>query len=322
MNSRKKIRVAVIGVGYLGRLHALKYPMIDEAALVGVTDRDFKRAEEIARETGSRAYADYREFFGRVDAVSIVTPTESHCRIGLDFLSRGVDVMMEKPIAAHSGEAAELIKAAEKSNSVLQVGHLERFNAAVAEANSGRIKDPVYVETQRLAPFPNRGTDVDVILDLMIHDIDIVLDMVKSEIASVEASGMPVISGKLDFANARIKFKSGCTASLTASRVSRDKVRRLNIFQPGSLLAVDYALQQLRVSRIVPDAHGGFSTLVEEAPELEKKDAILEELKAFVRSSSARSAAVVSGQDGKRALEVAEMIQARAADGLKGFKLH
>lgn len=318
MNSRKKIRVAVIGVGYLGRLHALKYPMIDEAALVGVTDRDFKRAQEIAAEVGTRAFADHREFFGRVDAVSIVTPTESHCAIGLDFLSRGVDVMMEKPMAVNSVEAAELIKAAEKSKAVLQVGHLERFNAAVAEANSGRVKDPLYLETHRLSPFPNRGTDVDVILDLMIHDIDIVLDMVKSEVLSVDAFGMPVISPKADFANARLRFKNGATANLTASRVSKDRVRKLSIFQRGSLLTVDYATQQLSVENIVKDATAGLSKLEPEEITLEKKDAILEELKDFLRAVAARSAPLVSGYDGKRALEVAEMVQARVAEGLKG----
>lgn len=321
MNSRKKIRVAVVGVGYLGRLHALKYPMIDEAELVGVTDTDFKRAEEIARETGTRAWADYREFFGRVDAVSIVTPTESHCRIGLDFLRRGVDVMMEKPMAVTSSEAGELIRAAEESKAVLQVGHLERFNAALVEANSGRIKDPVYIEAQRLSPFPNRGTDVDVILDLMIHDIDIALGIVKSDILSVEAAGLPVISGRLDFANARIRFKNGCTASLTASRVSKDRVRKLNIFQPGSLLTVDYATQQLSVSNVVADAAGGFSTLADEDISLEKKDAILEELKSFVASCSERRAPAVTGHDGMRALVVAEMVQSKAAESLKGFRL-
>ena len=321
MSSTKKIRVAVIGVGYLGRLHALKYPMIDEAELVGVVDRDFHRAEEIARETGTKAWPDFRELFGRVDAVSIVTPTESHCPIGLEFLRRGVDVMMEKPMAVTPAEARELIAAAEKSNSVLQVGHLERFNAALVEANSGRIKGPVYIEAQRLSPFPNRGTDVDVVLDLMIHDIDIALDMIKSEVVSVEAAGMPVISGRLDFANARIRFKNGCTASLTASRVSKDRVRRLSIFQPDSLMTVDYAAQQLSVSRVVSDSAGGFSTLVDEEVRLEKKDAILEELKAFVSSCIDRSSPVVSGYDGMRALEVAEMVQAKAAESLKGLGL-
>jgi len=321
VNLRKKIRVAVIGVGYLGRLHALKYPMIDEAELVGVTDRDFNRAEEIARETGTRAWSDHREFFGRVDAVSIVTPTESHAAIGLDFLRRGVDVMMEKPMAVTSAQARELIDAASESGAVLQVGHLERFNAALVEANSGRIADPVYVEAQRLSPFPNRGTDVDVVLDLMIHDIDIVLSMIKSEVIGVEASGMPVISGKLDMVNARISFKNGCTANLTASRVSKDRVRRLNIFQRGSLMTVDYATQQLAVSNIVHGHDGVPTSLVDEEIRLEKNDAILEELKAFVTSCTDRSSPVVTGYDGMRALEVAEMVQAKAAASLKGFNL-
>lgn len=311
MKHRKKIRVGVVGVGYLGRLHAQKYAMIEDAELVGVTDTDPDRASAVASGVNTKAYSDYKDLLGRVDAVSVVTPTESHCRIGLDFLSRGVHVMMEKPIATSTVEADELINAAGSSGCVLQVGHLERFNAAVAEAKK-RIKNPAYIETHRLSPFPNRGTDVSIILDLMIHDIDIVLNMVKSGVESIDASGMAVISKKIDFANARIKFRNGCTANLTASRVSKERARKLYLLQSDSCMTVDYANQQLSVSRIIPDDRGGFSSLVDEDVQLQKRDAILEELKAFIGSVSTGAAPVVSGADGKKALEIAETIERSA----------
>ncbi|MDP2689931.1 MAG: Gfo/Idh/MocA family oxidoreductase, partial [Deltaproteobacteria bacterium] len=202
MTSRKKIRVGVVGVGYLGRLHAEKYAMIEEAELVGVTDLDLKRAEEIAASVKTRAFGSYRELFGLVDAVSVVTPTESHCPIGLEFLSRGVDVLVEKPIALNIAEADSLVNEAKKSGRVLQVGHLERFNAAMA-ALEGRAARPLLLEARRLSPFPNRSTDVDVVLDVMIHDIDIVLHLAGSEVESVEAAGLRVVSGRSEVACAR-----------------------------------------------------------------------------------------------------------------------
>jgi predicted dehydrogenase len=191
--SRKKIKAAVVGVGYLGRLHAQKYALLEGAEFVGVFDANPARAAEVAAEFGTKAFHDVNELFGKVDAVSIVTPTEHHYRLGMEFLSRGVHVMMEKPITTTTDEARSLVAEAKRTGAVLQVGHLERFNGAMI-ALGNRIKDPVFIEAFRLSPFPNRSTDVDVILDLMIHDLDLVLSMAGSEPDSVEATGMPVVS--------------------------------------------------------------------------------------------------------------------------------
>ncbi len=316
MNFRKRIRVGVIGVGYLGKLHAEKYSKIPEAELVGVTDIDSGRAKEIASLAGTKAYPSYKDFFGKVDAVSIVTPTESHAKVGLEFLSKGIDVLMEKPIAANLLEADSLIKEAEKSKAVLQVGHLERFNAAFAEAKK-RVASPAYIEAHRLSPFPNRSTDVDVILDVMIHDIDIVLSLMKSEVAGIEASGTPVVTDKLDICNARLKFKNGCTANIIASRVAREKVRRLNIAQSGSLISVDFLNQQLFISKVSPGRP--FGTITEEEVKITKGDSLFEELRSFLICSKEKAAPVVSGHDGRAALEVAERV--REAALLKGAGL-
>jgi predicted dehydrogenase len=307
---RKKIRVAVIGVGYLGKLHAEKYTKIEGAELVGVVDADLERAKEIASSLGVRAYANHADLIGKVDAVSIVTPTESHCRIGLDFLSRGIDALVEKPIAATITEAERLVKEAKKTKTVLQIGHLERFNAAVVGL-SKLVKKPRYIETRRLAPFPNRSTDVDVVLDLMIHDIDIVLNIAKSAVMYVEASAVPVVSDKADFANARVVFKNGCVANLTASRASKDRVRTLHLFQDnGENLKVDYIDQTLTVSRGTGKAEGEKVAFEEAA--IVKSDSLLEELKAFVECSADRTTPPVSGTDGLNALQLANLIQATA----------
>lgn len=306
---RKKIRVAVIGVGYLGKLHAEKYSRIEGAELVGVVDADSVRAKEIADSLGVRAYSNHADLIGKVDAVSIVTPTESHFSIGMDFLSRGVDTLVEKPIAFTIKEAERLVKEAKRTKTILQVGHLERFNAAVAGL-AGLVKKPIYIETRRLAPFPNRSTDVDVILDLMIHDIDIVLNITRSPVKSVEAAAMPVVSDKADFANARVVFKNGCVANLTASRASKDRVRTLHLFQDGGNMKVDYINQSLTVSRGAGSAEG--EKVVFEEAAIVKSDSLLEELKAFVSSSAERTAAAVSGTDGLKALQLANMIQAAA----------
>lgn len=310
MSLSRKIRTAVIGVGYLGRLHAQKYAMIEEAELIGVTDLDCKRAEEIAATVGTKAYPSYKDLFGLVDAVSIVTPTESHCPIGLEFLSRGVDVLVEKPIAMNTAEAALLVSEAEKTGAVLQVGHLERFNAAIA-ALEGKVTAPRFLDARRVSPFPNRSTDVDVVLDVMIHDIDIILHLAGSEVESVEAVGVPVVSGKTDVASARLKFRNGAVANITASRVAREKARRLDIYLDGpdkAVIEVDFAAQSLSVSRPV-ERPGAVSELVDDAMEVVKRDSLLEELKSFVICSATKSAPPVTGKDGQEALRVAEMIQ-------------
>ena len=310
VSSRTKIKVAVIGVGYLGRFHAQKYAMMEEAELVGVVDSDPARAQAVAEEVKAKAFKDPASLYGEVDAVSIVTPTERHYRLGMDFLSRGVHVMMEKPIAAVSKEARALVKEAQASKAVLQVGHLERFNGAML-ALGDTIKDPLYIEAVRMSPFPNRSTDVDVILDVMIHDIDLVLSIARSEPLKVEAIAFPVVSnGKSDFANARVTFKSGCVANITASRVSKERVRKINVVQPDAMITIDYAAQGLTITRTLPG--GPVASQVDDNITVEKKDSLLEELKSFINSIKTGKQPVVSGIDGTAALELAEQIQAAA----------
>lgn len=316
----KKIKAAVIGVGYLGRLHAEKYSQIEEVELVGVMDIHPERAAEVAEQTKCRAFKTYEELFGLVDAVSVVTPTESHLKVGKDFLDRGKHVLIEKPIAVDTREAEELISTAEKAGVVLQVGHLERFNAAVV-ALEGRLGNPMYIESQRLSPFPNRSTDVDVVLDLMIHDIDIILNLVDSEVKSVDAVGIPVVTDKVDLANARIKFDNGCVADVTASRVSKERKRQIRIYQSDSFITIDYANQHILTTRIVPDRDGGYATLVDEDSDLEKRDSLLEEIRSFVKCSATGTSPLVSGRDGLVALEVASRIQSSVEASMKGFKV-
>lgn len=323
----KIIKTAVIGTGYLGKFHAEKLVSLDGVELVGVVDLDRQRAKEVATANKTRAYTDYKELFELVDAVTIVTPTESHCRIGLDFLSRGKDVLIEKPMAISLDEADSLIKAAKDNNAVLQIGHLERFNPAVM-ALKDRIQRPLFIEAQRLSPFPNRALDVDVVLDVMIHDIDIILNLVSSEIKSVDAVGIPIITSKVDIANARLKFENGCVANVTASRVATESLRRTKIFQHDSHITIDYAAQHISISSL--DTSGDKSSessstiarlrqLEIEDLEIERKDSLREEIKSFIECSRNRSKPLVSGHDGKRALEVAGKIQEAVMKSLKDF---
>lgn len=314
MINRKKIRVAVIGVGYLGNFHAQKYAKIEGAELVGVTDADGRRANEVAAANGTKAFASHTELFGKVDAVSIVTPTESHYRIGMEFLQAGADVLIEKPIANSVQEAGELVRAAERAGRILQVGHLERFNGAMS-ALGDRVKGPSYIEAFRLSPFPNRSTDVDVVLDVMIHDIDLVLKLAGSEVEEVEAFGMPIVSDKDDLASARIRFTNGAVANITANRASKERVRRINVYQRDACIAIDYASQSVTVSRPTYDASTGLKPLVDEEIASDKKDALFEELSSFIESCSTRKTPVVSGVDGKKALEVAVMVQLAIKSG-------
>jgi len=318
MNSSRKIRVGVVGVGFLGKLHAEKYSKIEGAELVGVTDTDPKRAAEIAAAFGTRAFSSHEELFGLVDAVSVVTPTESHCPVSLAFLSRGVDVLVEKPIALNTDEADRMIAEAARTGRVLQVGHLERFNAAIA-ALEGKVAGPWFLDALRASPFPNRSTDVDVVLDVMIHDIDIVLDVVRSPIASVTAVGRTMVSGKADMASARLTFANGCVASITASRVARDKVRILDIYQNGTdgkspaMLSVDFSAQELSISKPSGRAAGEDPILLE-AIAVTRGDSLMEELKSFVACCADRSTPPVTGEHGRDALAVAAMIQASIAE--------
>lgn len=311
------IKVGVVGVGYLGKFHGDKYKAIEDTELVGVVDLDFKRAKEVAGELGVEAYKDYSALFDKVDAVSIVTPTETHRNVGKEFLSRGIDVLIEKPMTVTMEEADDLISTAKENNSILQVGHLERFNPAVV-ALEGIVNNPVFIESHRLAPFPNRATDVDVVLDLMIHDIDIILNLVDSDLERVDAAGVPVVSGKVDIANARLKFVNGCVANVTASRVSREPQRKIRLFQHDAYISIDYAEQEISVTRL----KSGSEKLVveEEKIHIEKGDSLLEEIQSFVDCIKNKKSPLVSGEVGKRALSVAHRIQDEVKASMKLLK--
>ncbi len=235
------MRTAVVGAGYLGRFHAQKYAALADSTLIGIADPDPRARATLAAELGGAAYAGHRELHGRVDAVSVVTPTPTHHAIAKDLLEGGVHVLVEKPMTVTIAEAEDLIGAAHRAGRVLQVGHLERFNAAV-RALQPILTVPRFIESARLAPFKIRGTDVDVVLDLMIHDIDLILSIVRSPVVSVDAVGTSVFSGEIDIANARLRFASGCVANATASRVSMKTERKLRLFQDDAYVSVD--LQQ------------------------------------------------------------------------------
>ena len=307
---KKKVKVGVVGVGYLGRFHAEKYKSLPSVELVGVIDADRKQADEVAAALDTMAFYSYNDILSKdkVDAVSIVVPTLLHYSIAKDFLSKGIDVLLEKPMTNTLEEADRLIKEAGRRNAILQVGHLERFNAAVM-ASEGIVNNPMFIESYRLSPFPNRSTDVDVVLDLMIHDIDIIMNFIKSEIESVDAVGAPVITGKVDMANARLRFKNGCVANVTASRVSKERVRKIRLFQHDAYISIDYAHQHMAVFRKLPGKNGGLPRIVEEDIKIGKNDTLLEEVKAFINSVITRKPPLVSGEDGRRALEVAQLIQ-------------
>ncbi|MEW8525932.1 MAG: Gfo/Idh/MocA family oxidoreductase, partial [Candidatus Thiodiazotropha endolucinida] len=243
-----KIRTAVIGVGYLGRYHAQKYAALDDSELVAVVDIDSDTAANVAKECNTEALSDYHELLNKVDAVSIVVPTQLHHQVAKEFLDSGIHVLLEKPITVTVAEADALIEIARRKQRVLQVGHLERFNSAVL-ALEGVLKDPQFIESHRLAPFTLRGADVNVVLDLMIHDIDIIQKMVGSPIASIDAKGGAVLTEEYDIANARIKFKNGCVANVTASRVSLKPQRKMRIFQSDAYISIDFQDKILSIHR-------------------------------------------------------------------------
>ncbi len=307
----RRIKVAVVGVGYLGRFHIEKYAGIPEVELVGVVDADKKQAEAVASGLKISAFHSYKDILSKdkVDAVSIVVPTSLHHKIAKDFLSQGIDCLLEKPITNTLAEADDLIRIAVNKKAILQIGHLERFNAAVMAAR-GIVNNPLYIECHRLSPFPNRSTDVDVILDVMIHDIDIILSFVQSDIESIDAAGLPVLTNMADIANARIRFKNGCVANITASRVSKERVRKITLFQQDGYMAIDYANQTMAVFKKQESGKNEeLPRIAEQDINIEKNDTLLEEIKTFVNSVITRKPPAVSGEDGRRALDIAQRIQ-------------
>ena len=238
------LRVAVIGVGHLGRHHARILAALDNVQLVAVVDRIPERAQEIAAASNTQALTDSRELIGRVDAVTVAVPTELHADIAIPFLESGVSALVEKPMARSLAEADAIVAAAAKSGATLAVGHTERYNPAVS-AVLPLVTSPRFIEVHRLGVFPDRSLDIDVVFDLMIHDLDIIIAMVRSEVTSVEAVGVPVLTPRYDIANARLRFASGCIANITASRISRERVRKIRFFQPDAYLSIDYAEQEV-----------------------------------------------------------------------------
>jgi predicted dehydrogenase len=300
-----KIRAAVIGVGYLGRFHAQKYAKLPACELVAVVDGRDEVCKAVAAEVGAQPVADYRELLGKVDAVSVVTPTPAHFEIADAFLAAGAHVLVEKPITETPEQARALIATAAKHGKILQVGHLERFNAAVLAAEP-HLHSPRFMECVRLAPYKERGTDVNVVLDLMIHDIDLVQSLAGSEIVSIDAIGTPVFSGEIDIANARLGFANGCVANVTASRVSMKVERKLRIFEDAAYISLD--LQQkiltlIRKREGVPQP-GQLPVSIEEA-NLEQGDALMSEIESFLDCIRNNKRPIVSGEDGLRALETA-----------------
>jgi predicted dehydrogenase len=300
-------RVAVIGVGHLGKQHARLYAEL--GCLEAVADIQASRAQEVGGMYATPAYTDYRELFGKVDAVSIAVPTVDHVHVGVDCLEHGIDVLVEKPIAAAPEQARALIEAANRNNRILQVGHVERFNPVFIAAREVATK-PQFFEVHRLAAFSPRSLDIDVVLDLMIHDIDIVLSLVREPVREVRAVGIPVLSQKADIANARVEFENGCVANFTASRVSFEKTRKLRFFQPHDYISIDYASQtgtmvSLRMGRVI-----------ERKLEPGSEEPLKLELASFVECVSKRGKPVVSGDDGLRALELAMRINSAIAERL------
>jgi len=309
MTSQEPLRVAAIGVGYLGRHHARILSALDGARLVAVADINRERAAAVALPLGARPVVDAHGLLADVDAISVAVPTESHVEVALPFLEQGIGVLIEKPLARTVAEADRLIAAAQASGAVLAVGHTERFNPAVAVARA-HVRAPRFIEVHRLGTFPERSLDIDVVFDLMIHDLDVVLSMVESEVAAVEAVGVPVLTDRVDIANARLRFESGCIANLTASRISRDRTRKIRFFQPDAYVSIDYAEQEVEVYRLRrgdgarPEIEGGKLDVPREEP-------LRRELADFVSAVRNHRSPAVTGHDGRRALALAQLITER-----------
>ena len=304
------LQIAVVGVGHLGRHHARILSSIDGVRLVAVVDTKPGRAEEIASQTGTIGLTDYRQLLERgVDGVVVAVPTEIHGEVAMPFLERGIAALVEKPMAHSLTEADAMLAAAAASGATLAVGQTERYNPAVATMLP-LVTSPRFIEVHRLGAFSERSLDIDVVFDVMIHDLDIILALVRSEVAAIEAVGVPVLTEKFDIANARLRFASGCIANVTASRISRDRVRKIRFFQPDAYLSIDYAAQEVEGWRLVrrdgqrPEIQGGQIPVKQEEP-------LRRELVDFVRAVRERTPPIVDGAAGRRALALATEIAAK-----------
>ncbi len=298
----KKIKVGVVGVGYLGKEHARIYCELPQTQLMGVADIDRRRCRQIANQCNTDDYSDYRDLFGKVSAVSIAVPTHLHYQVARDFLRQGIHLLLEKPITQTVKEADKLVQLASKRNLILQVGHIERYNAAFRQLET-LVKAPRFIESHRLAPYQPRGTEVGVVLDLMIHDLDVVLHLVKSPIKRIEALGIAVLSKHEDIANARLLFQNGCVANVSASRLSQERMRKIRIFQVDSYISLDCLTQEVDLCRKKGKA------IVRERISPEKMEPLRSEIEDFIDCVAKGRRPSVSGEEGKRALEVALEIE-------------
>lgn len=300
-----KIRTAVIGVGYLGKFHAQKYAQLKSSELVAVCDANIDIAQSIADEHNVPAFSDYHELIGKVDAVSIVVPTQKHHEVAKTFLENNVHVLLEKPITSTVAEGEELVKIADDNKRVFQIGHLERFNPAVL-ALENELNQPLFIESNRIAPFNPRGADVNVVLDLMIHDIDIILDFARSPVKHIDANGASVISNEIDIANARLTFENGCVANVTASRVSLKSERIMRIFQNDAYISIDFQNKKLAIhNKGDGEMYPGIADIESNERTFEQGDALYSEIEAFLFSIKHDKPPVVSGKAGLLALKTA-----------------
>ncbi|MBW7889321.1 MAG: Gfo/Idh/MocA family oxidoreductase [Bacteroidetes bacterium] len=317
-----KTKIGVIGVGHLGSLHAKMYNEIETAELIGVYDIDKQKCGEAAKKYKITSFDSLEELLHAVQAVSIASITSKHFEVARQALNAGVHVLIEKPITSTLEEADELLSLAKEKKCLIQVGHIERFNPAILAVESYNLS-PMFIESHRLAQFKPRGTDVAVVLDLMIHDIDIILSLVRSPVKQIDASGVAIVSDSPDIANARLQFENGCVANVTSSRISRNGMRKMRMFQRNAYISIDFQLGQADVFRLGNEGEGGnWSTMllgnigegkkkraiIYEQPEVKKLNALKVELESFIECVQKGTPPVVSGEDGRHALEVAQMI--------------
>jgi predicted dehydrogenase len=304
----KKIRVGVVGVGHIGKNHARLYGELPGANFVAIYDTDRSKASQLAAEFGVSAASSLEEFGREVDAASIATPTITHCEIGRGLLALGKHLLIEKPIAANTADATELVKLAADRRLILQVGHVERFNP-ILSALEKRLTNPRFIEAHRLSPYPNRSTDIGVVLDLMIHDLEIILHLVRAPVQMIDATGVPVLSRSEDIANARIRFENGCVANVTSSRISPEQMRKIRVFQEDTYLSLDYQNQSGEIYRRMPTG------LTREEVEIEREEPLKRQLASFIECATTGRAPTVSGFEATAALELAVEITKQIDQG-------
>ncbi len=310
------LRLGVVGVGYLGSIHAKIYADMDDVHLAGVVDINTDTAAGVAQNTGCVAFSDNNELLDKVDAVSIAVPTSIHRRVAEPFLKRGIHVLLEKPIAPDVAQAEAIVHDAEQGGAILQIGHLERFNAGVMTL-AELIDDPRFIEVHRLGTFVERATDVDVVTDLMIHDIDIVLTLINSDLKNISAMGVPVVTKHVDIANARLEFANGAIANVTASRVSVRKFRRIRVFARSQYVALNFQNQQIEIVRPgETKTEGGFPKVITEQVSVEPRQPLDAELAHFVDTVRQRSTPLVGGREGLQALKIAERVKRKINESM------